>query len=90
MRSARAKLMITKGMARFRAAKAVLPRICPHQHAVDKLIDGRGQHPHGTGEGGLKKQPGRRGFRVQSLVVHGKILSCICVLILSLLDFPKV
>ena len=29
IRSARAKLMITKGMARFSAAKAVSPRNCP-------------------------------------------------------------
>ena len=29
IRSARAKLMMTKGMARFRAAKEVLPRNCP-------------------------------------------------------------
>ena len=61
MRSARAKLMMTNGMARFSAANGVLAEKLADEHAVEELIERRGEHAHRARQRCEEKQLARRG-----------------------------
>lgn len=59
MRSASEKLMITKGMARLIAAKAIGADELSHKDAVQGVVKAGSEHTEGAGNGGEEKEPHR-------------------------------